>query len=214
MKHIKWFDENGWMKLSEDGGTEENGVLFTAYYCLLTGYIPIARKASGNFLLMPNHISHDNITGFNALRLHSGMSPKLLNSWKTSYLHPRDFLFWKFARGIEGCEFVLRWIMKNSIKKHWDWRHEIQFTVAEKDRSFVEQMKVRLCPIFPKLFKSKRRQLATSGKLLNWLRCHALGGEWKTFWYEELEPAMPFKMEKAWETYFGSRHPITEQAKR
>lgn len=178
----EWLDKNNHLISRPNVKNEDNGILFSAYYYYLVNdpnELNYILAVVGNFANKPNFLSHDNITGYLALAKKYNYIPELPDDWWKKYLHPRDIAFYYTLRGIKGLRWIVKLSAYISIKQKYKYRHKIQFTVPEKDRSFIQQARVRLTPILPFLFKDKVEIEDSSGKILAWLRCQVCGlGEW------------------------------------
>jgi len=204
----EWKDKNGYLISRPGVNNEDNGILFSAYYYQISKQASDANAIKpliNSFYNLPNFLSHDNITGWLVLSKLCGNSFKMKEDWWTKYLHPRDIAFYYTLKGNKGLTWIVKLATKVSLNQPIKYRHNIQYTIPESERSFLDNLKVRLTPILPFLFKDKRGIEDSSGKILAWLRCHALGLDdwWKK---QDVDIKRYFNM------YFNDQenHPVIE----
>lgn len=173
LEYRDWFDEVDLMHLNRnpDMGNSENGPLFTAEFhtlyakvygkkhSLLSNSInavnpnPGIYKPSGNG---GEHFSHDNMSGLYCMwYLYSGKCPKHLAITTKYVKHPRDILFFLYAKMAHKTNIFYKFL-----------QHMLLIIPAiAMIVSCYQTYKVR----------NGNKILKTDGKLLTWLRCETFG---------------------------------------
>lgn len=187
---MTWFDENGLLhhKNYPTSDTSENEILFTSELVLLRQTIN-GHKKSADYKLVNSiltfytkekkankRISHDNKTGLMSVYPYLDESIfKIGNRWN---FHPRDIAYYalrKYGSKVYPLRLIVSVACLMSCAKPYDYR--------PIRRNEIKETLINL-PIIGFIFRSfidHHEIVATSGKMLAWVRMVSLNMKWSMF---------------------------------